>query len=64
VFYDDELLERANLHPPSPVRLARRAGVDATARPVTESELVALLRTGSDGTPAVRTSAPDGSRRE
>jgi cobalt/nickel transport system ATP-binding protein len=43
VFYDDELLDDANLHPPSPVRIARDAGLDATTRPVTESDLVSLL---------------------
>ena len=50
VFYDDALLAEANLHPPSPVRVARDAGLDATARPVTEADLVALL---------VRTADPD-----
>jgi cobalt/nickel transport system ATP-binding protein len=43
VFYDDALLERADLHPPSPVRVARDAGLDARSRPVTEADLVALL---------------------
>jgi cobalt/nickel transport system ATP-binding protein len=43
VFYDDTLLTEANLHPPSAVRVARDAGLDATARPVTEADLVALL---------------------
>jgi cobalt/nickel transport system ATP-binding protein len=43
VFYDDALLADANLHPPSPVRIARDAGLDATARPVTESDLVTVL---------------------
>jgi len=43
VFYDDSLLTSANLHPPSPVRVARDVGLDGSARPVTESELVALL---------------------
>lgn len=42
VFYDDPLLERANLHPPAPVRVARAAGLDTTTQPVTESELVAV----------------------
>ena len=43
VFYDDALLAKANLHPPAPVRVAREAGLDASARPVTEADLVALL---------------------
>jgi cobalt/nickel transport system ATP-binding protein len=48
VFYDDALLTRANLHPPSVVRVARDAGLDATARPVTEADLVALLAGAGD----------------
>jgi len=48
VFYDDALLRRANLHPPAPVRIARAAGLDADARPVTEADLVALLGDGAD----------------
>jgi cobalt/nickel transport system ATP-binding protein len=44
VFYDDALLDEANLRPPSAVRLAREAGLDASPRPVTEAELVRLLR--------------------
>jgi cobalt/nickel transport system ATP-binding protein len=48
VFYDDDLLERANLHPPAAVRVARAAGLDASPRPVTEAELVALLAEGVD----------------
>ena len=47
VFYDDSLLTSANLHPPSPVRVARDVGLDASARPVTESELVTLLTDGT-----------------
>jgi cobalt/nickel transport system ATP-binding protein len=47
VFYDDALLETANLHPPSPVRVARELGLDAS-RPVTEAELVASLAGASD----------------
>jgi cobalt/nickel transport system ATP-binding protein len=43
VFYDDDLLGRANLHPPSPVRIAREAGLATDVGPVTESELVASL---------------------
>jgi len=45
VFYDDGLLKEANLHPPSPVRVARQAGLDANTQPITETDLVALLAT-------------------
>lgn len=45
VFYDDDLLARANLHPPVVVRLARETDV-AGARPVTETELAAALIEG------------------
>jgi len=48
VFYDDALLAEANLHPPSAVRVARDAGVGATAQPVTEADLVSLLTQGND----------------
>jgi cobalt/nickel transport system ATP-binding protein len=47
VFYDDALLDEANLHPPTPARLARRMGLGASVRPVTESELVASLADAS-----------------
>jgi cobalt/nickel transport system ATP-binding protein len=43
VFYDDDLLAAGNLHPPMPVRVARETGLEATARPVTEADLVELL---------------------
>lgn len=43
VFYDEELLEQANLHPPTAVRVARDGGLDAAARPVTEDDLRELL---------------------
>ena len=43
VFYDDDLLERANLRPPTAVRVARDAGLDVDSRPVTEADLVELL---------------------
>ncbi len=43
VFYDDDLLGRANLHPPIPVRVARATELGAGAQPVTEAELVGLL---------------------
>ena len=57
VFYDDDLLERANLHPPSTVRVARDVGVAATARPVTEAALVSLLTEAVESSPE-RTSPP------
>ncbi|MFT4947316.1 MAG: cobalt/nickel transport system ATP-binding protein [Natronomonas sp.] len=43
VFYDDALLDEANLHPPSPVRVARGAGLDSGAQPITERDLETLL---------------------
>jgi cobalt/nickel transport system ATP-binding protein len=43
VFYDDDLLARATLHPPAAVRIARDAGLAAAARPITEAELAGLL---------------------
>jgi hypothetical protein len=46
VFYDDALLERANLHPPTTVRIVRDVGLDDRSRPVTEADLVALLADG------------------
>ncbi|WP_372608204.1 energy-coupling factor ABC transporter ATP-binding protein [Halorientalis litorea] len=48
VFYDDTLLAEANLHPPSAVRVVRDVGLDSTARPVTEADLVALLAGAGD----------------
>jgi cobalt/nickel transport system ATP-binding protein len=59
VFYDDTLLNDANLHPPSAVRVARDAGLEATGRPVTEADLVSLLTDATDVETA-RTPAPDG----
>jgi cobalt/nickel transport system ATP-binding protein len=59
VFYDDALLSEANLHPPSAVRVARDAGLGATAQPVTEADLVALL-TEADTPETTRTPSPDG----
>ncbi|AUV82597.1 cobalt ABC transporter [Salinigranum rubrum] len=52
VFYDDALLERANLHPPAAVRIARNAGLDTSTQPVTEADLVTLLadRAAASGT--------------
>lgn len=64
VFYDDALLSNANLHPPSAVRVARDAGVDATERPVTESELVATLGERSSDGRTVETPVSDRPGRE
>ena len=64
VFYDDALLSDANLHPPSAVRVARDAGVDATERPVTESELVATLGERSSDGRTVETPVSDRPGRE
>jgi cobalt/nickel transport system ATP-binding protein len=58
VFYDDALLAKANLHPPSAVRVARDAGLGATAQPVTEADLVSLLTQGNDLETA-QTPSPD-----
>jgi cobalt/nickel transport system ATP-binding protein len=58
VFYDDALLEESNLHPPSAVRVARDAGLDAESRPVTEAELASLLTDALSAAPA--TSGRDG----
>ena len=55
VFYNDALLNRANLHPPSAVRVARDAGVAGAVEPVTEADLVELLRDSDDEPPAVQT---------
>jgi len=63
VFYDDALLAEAALPPPTAVRVAREAGLDASTRPVTEADLVALLGDGTgDGTTA-RTTRVDGNGR-
>lgn len=43
VFYDEDLLSEANLHPPSTVRITRDAGLDVGSQPVTEAELVEIL---------------------
>ena len=55
VFYDDALLDQANLHPPSAVRVARDAGVAGAVKPVTEADLVELLRDTDDEAPPVQT---------
>ncbi|PSQ03698.1 cobalt ABC transporter [Halobacteriales archaeon QS_6_71_20] len=59
VFYDDTLLTEASLHPPSAVRVARDAGLGATAQPVTQADLVSLL-TGTDDSETARRPSPDG----
>jgi cobalt/nickel transport system ATP-binding protein len=59
VFYDDALLAEANLHPPSAVRVARDAGLGTTTQPVTEADLVSLLREAND-LETVQTASPDG----
>jgi cobalt/nickel transport system ATP-binding protein len=52
VFYDESLLAAANLHPPSTVRVARRADLDRPPRPVTERDLLARLsEEGTEGVP-------------
>ena len=61
VFYDDELLERANLHPPAAIRVARDAGLDTGARPVTEADLVALLSEREAPSETIRAESLDGS---
>ena len=61
-FYDDALLTSANLHPPSPVRVARDVGLDESARPVTESELVALLAGDGDVADSGRAKPADGTQ--
>ncbi|WP_082256235.1 energy-coupling factor ABC transporter ATP-binding protein [Haloferax sp. ATB1] len=62
VFYDDALLDEANLHPPSAVRVARDAGL-AAAQPVTEAELVSLL-TGAADQHSVQTPSTGGGGRD
>jgi cobalt/nickel transport system ATP-binding protein len=60
VFYDNGLLAEANLHPPSAVRVARDSGLDATAKPVTEADLVTLITEAND-LETVQTSSVDSS---
>jgi cobalt/nickel transport system ATP-binding protein len=61
VFYDDALLAEANLHPPSAVRVARDSGLDATAKPVTEADLMTLITEAND-LETVQTSSVDSSK--
>jgi cobalt/nickel transport system ATP-binding protein len=60
VFYDDALLADANLHSPSAVRVVRDTGLETTAQPVTEADLVSLLTEAND-LESVQTASPDGS---
>ncbi|WP_435361941.1 energy-coupling factor ABC transporter ATP-binding protein [Haloarchaeobius sp. DFWS5] len=59
VFYDDALLEKANLHPPTAVRVTRDSGLDTAAQPVTETELVTLL-TDVDSSESLQSPSSDG----
>lgn len=43
VFYDEALLRKANLHPPSPVRMARDIGISETEKPISEADFVAAF---------------------
>jgi cobalt/nickel transport system ATP-binding protein len=60
VFYDDDLLARANLRPPGAVRVARDAGLEASTRPVTETDLVGLLSDHGASSETVRAESLDG----
>ena len=62
VFYDDALLAQANLRPPAAVRIARDAGLEGSARPVTETDLVGLLSDRGASSETVRAESLDGSR--
>lgn len=64
VFYDDTLLNDANIHPPSAVRVARDAGLDTSARPVTEAALVSLLSDKCTDLKAVSSTSDDGAVQE
>ena len=61
VFYDDDLLAQANLHPPAAVRIARDAGLEGSTRPVTESELVGVLSDRENPPETIRAESLDGS---
>ena len=60
VFYDDDLLDRANLRPPAAVRIARDAGLEGGTRPVTEAELVGALSDCETPSETIRTESLDG----
>jgi cobalt/nickel transport system ATP-binding protein len=59
VFYDDALLETANLHPPSAVRVAHKAGLDTATRPVCEADLVTLIAGSEGSVNPIESSSPD-----
>lgn len=58
-FYDDELLERANLRPPTAVRVARDVGVDSAVQPVTEADLVTVFSDRTRPSETVHTESLD-----
>ena len=58
-FYDDALLAEADLPSPIAVRVARDPGLEVTAQPVTEADLVSHLTEATDMDPP-RIPAPDG----
>ena len=60
VFYDDDLLGRANLRPPAAVRIVRDAGLEGSTRPVTEAELVGLLSDRGVPSETIRAESFDG----
>ena len=60
VFYDDDLLDRANLRPPAAVRIARDAGLEGSTQPVTEAELVWALSDRETSSETIRTESLDG----
>ena len=60
VFYDDDLLDRANLRPPAAVRIARDAGLEGGTRPVTEAELVWALSDRETSSETIRMESLDG----
>jgi cobalt/nickel transport system ATP-binding protein len=60
VFYDEELLEQANLEPPTAVHIARRAQLASDEQLVTEDELVRLLAQKPTKTDGVEVAPFDG----
>ena len=64
VFYGDDLLERANLRPPTAVRVARDAGLDVDSRPVTEADLVELLSDHGMPSEPIRAESLDGTQKK
>lgn len=59
VFYDSELLTEANLRPPIAVRVAHDVGIDSTAQPVTEADLVSLFSDYTSSSATIRAESPD-----